>query len=111
RLNEEIENCSSAEEWAALYRKLIYWELELNSAENPMKELLASQKMEANSAFTRFIRKNYPRWMRGEGDSPVLSPNLFEKAVFPVLKKGEKLFFILLDNFRLDQWLTVKNLV
>jgi CheY-like chemotaxis protein len=111
RLNEEIETCCSAEEWTSLYRKLIYWELELHPAENPMRELLASQKMEANSAFARFIRKNYSRWMRGDGDPPLLSPSLFEKAVFPFLSKGEKLFFILIDNFRLDQWYAVKDLL
>ena len=111
QLSGEIESCCSAEEWMALYRKLVYWELELHPAENSMRDLLASQKMEANSAFARFIRKNYPRWMRGDDTSPLMSPALFEKAVFPVLARREKLFFILIDNFRLDQWLAVKDLI
>jgi hypothetical protein len=31
--------------------------------------------------------------------------------VFPLLDKGEKVFFVLIDNFRLDQWRTVKPLL
>ena len=31
--------------------------------------------------------------------------------LFPVLEKGERLFFILIDNFRLDQWLAVKDII
>ena len=30
------------------------------------------------------------------------------KTVFPMLDAGEKVFFILIDNFRLDQWRTIK---
>ena len=34
----------------------------------------------------------------------MLSPDIFKRVVFPELDKGRKIFFILLDNFRLDQW-------
>lgn len=44
-------------------------------------------------------------------DRPVLSPDLFERFVFPSVDKGEKLFFILIDNFRFDQWQVVKDIV
>lgn len=110
QLSEEINNCRFADDWTTLYPKLVYWELELEQTDHPMKELPALQKAEANSAFARFIRKNYPQWMRQEADPPPMSPTLFEKMVFPVIERGEKLFFILIDNFRLDQWYAVKSL-
>ena len=34
-----------------------------------------------------------------------------KKRVFPLLDSGEKLFFVVLDNFRLDQWRVIKELV
>ena len=37
----------------------------------------------------------------------MLSPDIFKRVVFPELDKGRKIFFILLDNFRLDQWRTL----
>lgn len=110
QLSKEADQCRSAGDWAALYQKLVYWELELEQAEFPMKELHTLQKTEANSAFARFIRKSYPQWMMPEADRPLMSPALFEETVFPAIARGEKFFFILVDNFRLDQWQTVKSL-
>lgn len=109
-ISHEIESCSSADEWAALYKKLVYWELELDQADNPMKELLLSQKADANNLFGRFIRKHYQRWISSVEESPLMSPALFREKVFPIVSRGEKLFFILIDNFRYDQWQAVKNL-
>ena len=40
-----------------------------------------------------------------------MSPHIFKNHVFPHLDKNEKVFFILIDNFRLDQWNTIKPLL
>jgi hypothetical protein len=40
-----------------------------------------------------------------------MSPEVFPKTVFPLLDQGEKIFFILIDNFRLDLWLSIKPLL
>ncbi len=111
RISQEMERCSSTGDWMALYRQLVYWELELDQTGHPLKELLEVQKREANNAFGRFIRRNYEQWMISPGDRPLISPELFGKILFPLLDKGEKVFFILIDNFRLDQWLAVKEIV
>ena len=34
----------------------------------------------------------------------MLSPELFKNKVFPLLNGGEKVFLVVLDNFRYDQW-------
>ncbi len=98
-----INDCRTIEDWYDLYGKLVFWELELASADTSMEELLRMQKDEANSAFNKFVRKNYESWVTGS-DHPIMSPEIFKKRIFPLLDKGEKVFFIVIDNFRLDQW-------
>lgn len=105
-----INDCRTIEDWYDLYGKLVFWELELASADTSMEELLRMQKDEANSAFNKFVRKNYESWVTGS-DHPIMSPEIFKKRIFPLLDKGEKVFFIVIDNFRLDQWRSVKPLL
>ena len=40
-----------------------------------------------------------------------MSPDVFKRKVFPELDDGQKLFFILIDNFRFDQWRTIRPLL
>ena len=75
-----------------------------------MDDLLRMQKVEANAAFAKFVKKNYERWITTD-DHPMMSHELFKKRVFPMLDNGEKLFFILIDNFRLDQWRVIQPLI
>lgn len=105
-----INNASSIDDWYELYSKLVFWELELASTDTNMDELLNMQKIEANSTFYKFIKKNYEQWVTHE-EHPVMSPDIFKTKVFPLLNNGEKVFFILIDNFRLDQWRTIKPLL
>lgn len=111
RLSNEINNCRSAEDWANLYKKLVFWEMELTSSQHPMQEMLTMQKSEANGEFAKFIKRNYERWILGAKSRPILSHEVFKEHVFPILDNKEKLFFILIDNFRFDQWQTIKDLV
>ncbi len=111
QISDEMERCATAADWMDLYRRLVHWELELDQASHPLSELLETQKRDANNAFGRFIRRNYEKWIINPGDHPLISPDLFRRVLFPMLGRGEKLFFILIDNFRLDQWLAVKEIV
>lgn len=117
-LDEAIKSSRTDSDWIELYRKLVFWEIELERYDYPVKELPEMQKSEANIAFAKFVRENYKRWINrwlsekeGSEEGPVISPDLFEKYVFPILDKGEKLFFILIDNFRFDQWEVIKDIV
>lgn len=109
-----INSARTIEDWYELYGKLVYRELELASTDTNMDELLEMQKVEANSEFNKFIRRNYEAWVTSDlsgDDVPLMSPKVFSKKVFPLLDAGEKVFFILIDNFRLDQWRTIKPLL
>ena len=104
RLGMLINDASSIEEWKEVYKRLTYWELQLSETESGMQEMLAMQKHEANAEFAKFIRKNYMRWMQDADARPVMSPDIFKRAVFPLLDRGEKVFLVVIDNFRYDQW-------
>lgn len=98
------------QEWAELYRKLIYWELELENIEdNGMLEILNSQKAEANNQFSKYIEKHYPGWFDGH-EAPVLSHTLFYKKILPIVKENPTLLLVV-DNLRYDQWLALENIV
>ncbi len=98
------------EEWAELYKKLIYWELQLEGIEDSgMFEILESQKMEANSQFSKFVDKNYRDWFSTE-DGPTLSHELFQKKVVSELKDSSTLL-VVIDNLRYDQWLSFEDVV
>ena len=103
RLSMQINDSLTADDWIEVYRQLVYWELELKEADSTMHEMLKMQKVEANAAFCKFIKRNYMDWMTGRSKRPVMSPDLFKKYIFPALDNGEKLFLIVLDNFRYDQ--------
>ncbi|MEF9923708.1 MAG: bifunctional response regulator/alkaline phosphatase family protein [Muribaculaceae bacterium] len=105
-----INDSYTIEDWYELYRKLVFWELELASADTNMDELLKMQKIEANSAFAKFIKKNYESWIKTD-KHPLMSHEIMKTKVFPLLDNGEKVFFIVIDNFRLDQWRLIKPLL
>jgi CheY-like chemotaxis protein len=96
-------------EWMNLYKKLVYWELEMKKSDSPeMQEVFATQKHEANTEFFKFISKNYSSWVSPKStDAPIMSHNLLKYKVLPHLEKGKPLFFVLIDNLRFDQWKTI----
>ncbi|KAA6303684.1 MAG: Alginate biosynthesis transcriptional regulatory protein AlgB [Candidatus Ordinivivax streblomastigis] len=113
KIGMQINDSFTTEDWKEVYKKLTYWELELEASQTGMSDLLRTQKQEANQVFGKFIKKNYERWiMQPESnDRPLMSPDIFKNRIFPALDKGEKVFFVLIDNFRLDQWREIKDLL
>lgn len=98
-------------EWMEIYKKLVYWEIELSqSDDSAMDEILAMQKEEANKAFFRFIKDHYLDWfLQDIGERPLLSPDIFKHKIFPLLDSGKKVFMLVIDNLRFDQWRTINK--
>lgn len=109
RISEMINTAETFEDWCDVYKNIVHWELTLAGADTNMDELLKMQKIEANSTFSKFIKKNYEKWVTSDSH-PLMSHELFKTKIFPLLDAGEKVFFIVIDNFRLDQWRAVKPL-
>ena len=108
KLGMQINDSLSWEEWIDVYKRLVYWELELEEVGSEMSEMLKMQKQEANNLFEKYIRKHYEGWIDGsDPDKPLLSTDVFSKRIFPLLNNGDKVFLIIIDNLRYDQWRTL----
>ena len=92
------------EEWYDIFKKLTYWELELEkSGDNSVEQILKMQKAEANAQFFKFIKNNYKDWMNGE-NAPLMSHNILRKKVAPLMTDDKPTYMIVIDNLRYDQW-------
>src|SRR5882762_5370953 len=97
-------------EWMDLYKKLVYWELEMEKSDSPeMQEVFQAQKSEANTEFFKFVSRNYASWINPKSsDGPVMSHTLFQFKVLPHVEKGTPTFFVVIDNLRFDQWKSIQ---
>lgn len=128
----QISDCKTINGWMDVYRRIVHWELELSNTDSNMTEMLKMQKEEADNGFAKYIKAHYMDWMDdiarsqtvgGQGlsrlksvhaslrkqqekgeERPMMSIDIFKKKIFPLLDAGEKVFMIVIDNFRLDQW-------
>ena len=106
-LASQISAARSIEQWKEVYRRLVYWELELAETASPMAEMLQIQKTEANQGFAKFIMQNYASWLKDPQTRPLMSPDVFKRKVFPALNQQEQVYLIVFDNLRYDQWRTL----
>lgn len=108
----DLSMVNTFEEWANLYQKLIYWELQLENIEDAgMFEILESQKSEANTQFGKFIDKHYPSWFEPHTEAPTLSHTLFKNKIVPELSKEQPTLLVVIDNLRYDQWKAFEPIV
>ncbi len=112
-LSDDIGRADTIEDWYALYRRLMFWDMQLASANTGMDEMLAMQRRDADTEFGKWMRRRYEDWAADPDvpGRPLMSPELIPRRVMPLLDDGRKVFMILIDNFRLDQWLSVKPLL
>lgn len=103
----------SWQEWTEIYKKLVYWELELDrSKDESMMEILKMQKAEANKLYAKFIENNYINWLNGKAANPPLfSHTVFKNKIAPLLDKDETTFVVLIDNLRYDQWKIIQPII
>ena len=106
-----IDTATTIEEWMAVERTLTRWELELENVDSAMHEMLHMQREQANTKFAKFIAKNYEAWFAPGAKRPLMSPDLMKQTIFPMLDAGEKVFFVVIDNFRYDQWKIIQPLL
>ncbi|MBR6049195.1 MAG: PglZ domain-containing protein [Bacteroidales bacterium] len=93
------------QEWIEMYRRLVYWDLELANTDDPsIHDIFLSQKQDANRLFCRFYEEHYLGWLGGADDKPAMSPTVLKERLFPLLKENRPTFMIVIDNFRYDQW-------
>lgn len=100
----------SHQEWVDAYKKIVAWELKVDANEaSGVTDILAQQKEQANTEFSKYVVKNYYDWVdKNKEIGPIMSHSLLRKHVFPYLGKGTPTILVLLDNLRYDQWKTIE---
>ncbi len=104
---------ASPEQWLDLAYWLAEWDVILdNHPELGLTQTHRDFRRECNAEFGRFVELNYQRWVWAERDErPMLSVDVAPERLIPALRNGEKVFFILVDCMRLDQWLSVERML
>ncbi|MFQ5638069.1 MAG: response regulator, partial [bacterium] len=99
-------------DWVKIYGMLCEWEIEMDSHRGlGLKQTLRDQLKECNAEFGKFIEKYYPLWLQHSEDAPILSTDLVKKYVLSLLKDNKQVVFLVMDNLRFDQWLTIEPLL
>jgi CheY-like chemotaxis protein len=100
-------------DWADIYKELVAFEIKLEKSDDEgIIEVLNMQKKEANSNFVKFYQKNYKDWLTGQAkEKPVLSHTLIKEKVIPILDTKKKVFLLLIDNLRFDQWKAIQPII
>jgi CheY-like chemotaxis protein len=111
KLGQQINRANCFKDWVEIYKKLVYWELELHTSDDStMDQVLIFQKDEANNAFVKYIKNSYLEWFSPKSqDRPMLPVDIFEKKIFPKLEQN-KIVMIIIDNLRFDQWKIIQPL-
>jgi CheY-like chemotaxis protein len=102
----------SMEEWIDLYLKITSWDVELDAHQGlGLRQTLLDQKRECNAEFSKFVEKNYRKWLEQPDRPFMLSPEIVDRVVIPELKERTTVFFFVVDCLRLDQWLVMEELL
>ncbi len=97
--------------WVDLYQQLTRWELRLDRLRDlGLAQSLEDLKREANAEFGRFVEAHYPDWMAA-ADRPRFSPDVVSTWVQPHLSAGRRVYFIVIDCMRADQWLVIEPML
>ncbi len=112
KISERIREDTSWEEWVRIYQQLIRWDIDLESGEESLLQVLNDQYREANKMFGRFIESNYKTWLNQQTpERPALSIDIMDEYVFPHVRNGQTTLFFVIDCMRYDQWLVFEDLL
>ncbi len=112
-LSNRMAYASTSEDWISVYRDLVYWEIELEkSSDNGIQEILATQKKEADTLFSKFVSKHYLDWISGkDANRPLMSHTLLKESLFPKLQPDKATVLLVIDNLRYDHWRAIQPLL
>lgn len=104
RLSVQAQDASSPHDFAKVFTELSDWHIRLETAgEDGLLDTVRSLMTDLRRDFGTWVLREYPQWMRGSEDRPLLSVDLVREFLLPWLGE-EPVFFVILDCMRLDQW-------
>ncbi|MBN2070509.1 MAG: response regulator [Candidatus Krumholzibacteriota bacterium] len=111
RIDEAVSAGPDWKEWVNIHLELSGWDLEFDRfSSTGMEQIHEELRKRCNFEFGNFVENNYGKWIESEKE-PLMSVDVFKKAVFPHLNAGKKLYFIVIDCMRYDQWLTIEDML
>ena len=123
QLSARISGDLDAAEWTELYEQLVRHDLDLEGADEGVRQILDDQYREANDRFADAVERRYPRWIerarageKPDRERPVLSHELLPTHVLPHLGEvggapERPVVFVLIDCLRFDQWLLFERVL
>jgi len=112
KISGRIRDDASWDEWIDIYQQLTRWDIDLESGEESLRQVLSDQYHEANKIFGRFITQNYQSWLHSSTPQrPALSIDIVNEYVLPHVRNGQQTFFFVIDCMRYDQWLMFRDLL
>ncbi|MGD8394819.1 MAG: response regulator [Candidatus Eiseniibacteriota bacterium] len=107
RLSTAPTDSLDAEGWIDLYARMTGWELELARVRDlGLDQSYEDLRRQVNAAFGRFVEAVYRDWM-ASAERPCLSPDVVPRFVQPHLSNGKRVYLVVIDCVRLDQWLAI----
>ena len=98
--------------WTELAVDVAKWDVRFDSVtETGLKQAHGDFRKGLNIDFGRYVEEQYPRWVKSAEDRPMLSCDVVKHAVIPRLKAGRRVFFVIIDCMRLDQWFAIEPLL
>jgi len=98
-------------EWIDLHVRLSEWDLRIEELlDGELRRMHEDHKRECNQEFAKYIERSYRGWLE-EDDPPILSVDIISEFVYPHLRSGRQVFFIVVDCMRLDHWLSIESLL
>lgn len=97
------------EDWYYVARWLADWDIIFDQHPNlGLSDSHFELHRELDGEFAQFIKDNYLSWIHGQ-KRPTMSVDIPVKKLIPHLKTGKRVFYIVMDCMRFDQWLAVEN--
>jgi len=112
QVSQRIDTAGSPADWESIYVDLVTWGMDLfEYSDRGLLETQAEQLAAANLALVRYIREHYQDWVNGAEDAPLLSPQVYERWIEPVVQQHDQVYWIVIDCMRLDQWRMIEALL
>lgn len=111
RLSMKRQEAQTARDYRDIYTELVDWHVRLeNAGEEGLLDSVGSMLEDLRRDFGEFIVREYPLWLRGQKQRPLLSVDVVREHLVPWLGE-EPVFFVVLDCMRLDQWRVIAPLL
>jgi len=112
KISNQIHPGTTWDEWIQIYRKLTRWDIDLESGDESLRQVLQDQFKEASRMFGRYIEREYQSWLSmSTPERPALSVDVVKEYVLPHLNNGQTTLLLIIDCMRYDQWLLFEHML